>query len=170
MKPSNHQYKKFSDFRRDKISYCVDGRTTTMPDMSEKDKITFIKEVIWYIWNGAIILPGEKSTLHFAIERAIFEENPKEYSMAVAKVIAKKALTYCYENIKPETGYYLENVDTGLLYAFPKIISGKIFFNTLQRSEENNRYTLLSDLQAYIVANIVRKENPNVKLNLVKAN
>ena len=36
--------------------------------------------------------------------------------------------------------------------------------------EKNDRYTLLSDLQAYIVANIVRKENPDAKLNLVKAN
>ena len=116
MTPTTHQYKKFSDFRRDTISYSVDGRTTTMPNMSEK------------------------------------------------------ALAYCYENIKPENGFYLEDADTGLLYTIPKIISGKIFFNTLPRSEKNNRYTLLSDLQAYIVANIVRKENPTAKLNLVKAN
>jgi len=90
MTPTTHQYKKFSDFRRDTISYSVDGRTTTMPNMSEKDKVTFIKEVIWYVWNGATILPGERSTLHLAIERAIFEENPTEYTMASAKAIAKK--------------------------------------------------------------------------------
>jgi hypothetical protein len=170
MTPTTHQYKKFSDFRRDTISYSVDGRTTTMPNMSEKDKVTFIKEVIWYVWNGATILPGEKSTLHLAIERAIFEREPKEYNMAEAQSIAKKALAYCYENIKPENGFYLEDASTGLLYTVPKIISGKIFFNALPRSEKNDRYTLLSDLQAYIVANIVRKENPDAGLNLVKAN
>ena len=170
MTPTTHQYKKFSDFRRDTISYSVDGRTTTMPNMSEKDKVTFIKEVIWYVWNSATILPGEKSTLHLAIERAIFEREPKEYNMAEAQSIVKKALAYCYENIKPENGFYLEDASTGLLYTVPKIISGKIFFNALPRSEKNDRYTLLSDLQAYIVANIVRKDNPDAKLNLVKAN
>ena len=170
MTPTTHQYKKFSDFRRDTVSYSINGCTTTKPNMTDEEKITFIKEVIWYVWNGATILPGEKSTLHLAIERAIFESEPKEYNMAEAKSIAKKALAYCYENIKPENGFYLEDTNTGLLYTAPKIISGKIFFNTLPRSEKNDRYTLLSDLQAYIVDNIVRKENPDAKLNLVKAN
>lgn len=170
MTTTTHQYKKFSDFRRDTISYSIDGRTVTVPNASEEEKINFIKEAIWYVWNGATILPGERSTLHLAIERAIFEKKPKEYSMREAEVIARKALAYCYENIKPENGFYLEDANTGLLYTIPKIISGKIFFNTLPRSEKNNRYTLLSDLQAYIVANIVRKENPTAKLNLVKAN
>ena len=170
MTTTTHQYKKFSDFRRNTISYSIDGRTVTEPNMSDKEKTNFIKEVIWYMWNGATILPGERSTLHLAIERAIFEVNPKEYNMSTAREIAKKVLAYCYENIKPENGFYLEDAETGLSYTVPKIISGKIFFNTLPRSEKNNRYILLSDLQAYIVANIVRKENPTAKLNLVKAN
>ena len=55
MKPSTHQYKKFSDFRRDTVSYSIDGRTTTKPNMTDEEKIAFIKEVIWYVWNGATI-------------------------------------------------------------------------------------------------------------------